>query len=193
MTKRYVLVIDLERCIGCHTCVIACKLENGIEKGSYIRVETIGGAHRDTPEGRHPHVSMHFLPVLCMHCDKPPCQDACPSKAIFKREDGIVLIDEDKCDGCQTCLVACPYGALVYDMGCNKVRKCTLCVDRVEEGLEPFCMICCETEAIYFGDLKDPSSSVSNILGQRRAAALKAEAGTLPAVYYCPTRRGQIQ
>ena len=77
MTKRHGLVIDLERCIGCDTCIIACKLENGLGKGSGIRVETIGGSHRDSPEGQYPQLSMHFLPIPCMHCEKPPCQDAC--------------------------------------------------------------------------------------------------------------------
>ena len=193
MTKRYGLVIDLERCIGCNTCIMACKLENSLGKGSWIRVETIGGPHRDSPEGKYPKVSMHFLPVLCMHCDKPPCLDACPQDAIFKREDGIVLVDEAKCDGCQACLPACPYGALSYNPEKNIVQKCTLCVQRVEQGLEPFCKICCETEAIYFGDLHDPAGSVSKMIATRSAAALKPATGTRPAVYYCPTKQGRIE
>ena len=193
MTRRYGLVIDLERCIGCDTCTIACKLENGLEKGSWIRVETIGGPHRDTPEGKHPQLSMHFLPVLCMHCDQPPCLDACPLEAILKREDGIVLVDEEKCDGCQACLPACPYGALTYDEEANTVRKCTLCVHRLAEGLDPFCLTCCETEAIYFGDCSDPASTVARVITLRNAAGLKPELGTEPAVYYCPTRHGRIE
>lgn len=193
MAKQYGLVIDLERCIGCHTCTIACKLENGLENGSWIKVQTIGGPHQDTPSGEHPQLSMHFLPVLCMHCDQPPCRDACPLRAIFKREDGIVLVDEGKCDGCQACLPACPYGALVYDEGKNIVRKCTLCAHRVEEGLEPFCLVCCETEAMYFGDVNDPASAVAKLVAQRGTAVLKPEAGTKPAVYYCPTRQGRIE
>jgi Fe-S-cluster-containing dehydrogenase component len=192
MRKRYGLVIDLERCIGCHTCTIACKLENGVQKGSWISVETVGAPHRDTPEGQHPQLAMHFLPVLCMHCDEPPCQDVCPLNAIFKREDGIVLVDEDKCDGCQVCLPACPYGALVYDAEKNAVRKCSLCAHRVEQGLEPFCVICCETEAVYFGDLGDPASIVATTIAERSAATLKPEAGTKPAVYYCATRQGRV-
>jgi Fe-S-cluster-containing dehydrogenase component len=192
MTKRYGLVIDLERCIGCHTCTIACKLENGVQKGSWISVETVGASHRDTPEGEHPQLTMHFLPVLCMHCDEPPCRDVCPLNAIFKREDGIVLVDEDKCDGCQVCLPACPYGALVYDDERSVVRKCSLCAHRVEQGLEPFCVTCCETEAVYFGDLGDPASAVTRTIAERSAATLKPEAGTKPAVYYCPTRQGRV-
>jgi Fe-S-cluster-containing dehydrogenase component len=192
MAKRYGLVIDLERCIGCNTCIIACKLENSLEKGSWIRVETIGGSHRDSPRGKYPRVSMHFLPVLCMQCDKPPCADACPLEAIHKRSDGIVMVDEKKCDGCQACLKACPYGALVYDAKRNVVRKCTLCVHRIEQGLEPFCKICCETEAMYFGDLDDPASSASKMIAARSAATLKPESGTRPRVHYCPTKQGRI-
>ena len=192
MAKRYGLAIDLERCIGCHTCTIACKLENGIEEGSWIKVRTIGGPHPDTPSGEHPELSMHFLPVLCMHCAQPPCLDACPLQAISRRGDGIVLIDESKCDGCQACLPACPYGALMYDAERNVARKCTLCAHRVDEGLEPFCVVCCETEAMYFGDLQDPDSPVSRIVAQRSAEVLQPEKGTQPAVYFCPTRHGRI-
>ena len=193
MAKRYGLVIDLERCIGCNTCIMACKLENSLENGSWIRVETIGGNHRDSPRGQHPRLGMHFLPILCMHCEKPPCLDACPLEAISRRSDGIVIVDEKKCDGCQACLAACPYGALLYDAKRNIVRKCTLCAHRVEQGLEPFCKICCETEAIYFGDLNDPDSSISKIIAARSASTLKRQTVTMPAVYYCPTRQGRIE
>ena len=116
MSKRkYGLVIDLERCIGCETCRIACKAENGRDIGSGIRVDTVGGAHRDTPSGKYPNLSMYYLPVPCMHCGKPSCLDACPSEAIYQREDGIVLVDEEKCNGCEACIDACPYGALTYN------------------------------------------------------------------------------
>jgi molybdopterin-containing oxidoreductase family iron-sulfur binding subunit len=193
MAKRYGLVIDLERCIGCNTCIMACKLENSLDKGSWIRVETIGGTHRDSPEGQHPQLSMHFLPILCMHCDKPPCLDACPLEAISRRSDGIVIVDEKKCDGCQACLSACPYSALVYDAKNNIVQKCTLCVHRIEKGLEPFCKICCETEAIYFGDINDPDSIISKMIAARSASTLRPQTGTSPTVHYCPTRHGRIE
>jgi Fe-S-cluster-containing dehydrogenase component len=192
MAKRYGLVIDLERCIGCHTCTIACKLENNLENGSWIRVNTIGGGSQDTPQGKHPKLRMHFLPVLCMHCDQAPCRDACPLEAIIKREDGIVLVDEEKCDGCQACLPACPYDALVYDAEQNTVSKCTLCAHRIDDGLEPFCVVCCETEAMYFGDINEIDYSIFKPIAERDTAVLKSEEGTEPAVYYLPTRDRRI-
>ena len=193
MAKRYGLVIDLERCIGCNTCTIACKVENNMEIGSGIVVETIGGPHRDTPGGKFPKLSMYYLPMPCMHCDQPPCLDACPVEAIYKRGDGMVLIDKDKCDGCQACLPACPYDALSYDAKGNLAQKCNLCAYRIDQGLEPFCVRCCETEAIFFGDLNDPGSKVSQLIAQRNAYTLKSELGTKPAIYYCqPASRGQI-
>ena len=188
VAKRYGLVIDLERCIGCHTCTIACKVENSIEVGSGIRVETAGGAHPDSPAGKYPQLSMYYLPVACMHCDQLPCRDACPIGAIYQRPDGIVLIDEQRCDGCQECLAACPYQALVYDPERAVVRKCNLCFERLDQGFEPFCALCCGTEAIFFGDLADPKSKVSQLIAQRSAYTLKPESGTGPGIHYCPPR-----
>jgi len=184
MEELMVFAIDLKRCIGCNTCVIACKVENGLEIGSGIRVETVGGLHRDTPGGKFPHLSMHYRPVLCMHCNTPPCLEACPNEAISKRKDGIVLIDEERCDGCRTCLDACPYEALSFDPEKDRVVKCTFCAHRLDNGEEPFCVRCCEAEAIFFGYLNDPESTVSQLVGERNGYVLEPELGTGPGVYY---------
>jgi Fe-S-cluster-containing dehydrogenase component len=186
MSKRYGLVIDLDRCFGCHTCRIACKAENNLDTGSGIRVDTIGGAHPDTPKGKYPNLSMYYMPVPCMHCGEAPCIDACPEEAIYKRQDGIVLVNQEKCNGCEACITECPYDTLTYDDQRDVLVKCTLCHHRIDEGLEPFCKVCCEAEAIFFGDLNDPESEVSRLISQRDAYTLKPEAGTGPAVYYCP-------
>lgn len=191
MAKRYGLVIDLDRCTGCQTCAVACKMEHNLEQMSGIRVETIGGPGRDTPSGEYPNFTMYYLPVPCMHCSEPPCLPACPSDAIYRRQDGIVLIDEEKCDGCQQCLEACPYDALAYDAEKDKVWKCTLCAHRVDEGIEPFCVSCCEMEAMFFGDIDDPTSHISQLAESKKAYVLKPEIGTGPAMRYIPTRTRQ--
>ena len=194
MSKRYGLVIDLDRCLGCQTCRIACKVENSLNTGSGIRVDTIGGAYQDTPSGTYPNLSMSYLPVPCMHCSDPPCIDSCPEEAIYKRQDGIVLVDEDKCTGCQLCIPACPYDALTYDDQRDVIVKCTLCHHRIDKGMKPFCVSLCEDGSIFFGDLNDPNSEVSKLISQRNAYTLKPEAGTSPAVYYCPeVKRAGVQ
>ncbi len=157
MTKRYGLLIDLDRCTGCRTCTVACKMENRLEQVSGIRVETVGGPLRDTPAGKYPNLSMYYLPVPCMHCSEPPCLPSCPTEAIYRRQDGIVLIDEEEWNGCQQCLEACPYDMLAYDPEKDKVWKCTLCAHRVDQGLEPFCV-----------DLDSPTSHCHS--GQFRSA-----------------------
>ena len=188
MAKRYGLVIDLERCTGCDTCTIACKVENNMEAISGMRVETVAGSNLETPLGTLPNLSMYYLPIACMHCDQPPCRDACRLEAIYQRPDGIVLIDEEKCDGCQECLPACPYQALVYDPDRNVVRKCSLCFERLDQGFEPFCALCCSYQAIFWGDLADRESGVSQLIVQRSAYILKPEEKGGPAVYYCPPK-----
>lgn len=157
--------------------------------------------------GKYPTVRKLFLPVLCNHCDSPPCRDACPTGATIKRkEDGIVLIDYDKCIGCRACMAACPYDARTYvrkidgyfptqgltpneEIGCGNqekgvVTKCILCFERVKLGKEPACIEVCPPKARYFGDLDDPDSQVSQLITNNRGNQLRSEEGTNPSVYY---------
>ena len=187
MEKKFAIIIDQERCIGCEACTVACKHENGGVQG-YIRVATQNTAEKDTPAGVFPNLRMTFLPALCNHCERPPCEDVCPPAAISSNENGIVLLNEEACDGCQNCLDACPYGAIVFNEAKGKAEKCNLCLHRIDQGLEPFCVICCEGQAIHFGDFNDPGSHVSKLLMAGNAFCLKPEAGTKPAVYYCPPK-----
>jgi Fe-S-cluster-containing dehydrogenase component len=147
---------------------------------------TEGGSEKDTPGGTFPDLYISFLPKLCNHCEQPPCVDSCSVDAIFKREDGIVILNKDDCTGCQACLTACPYDVIHFDEISNLAEKCNLCSHRIDEGLEPFCVVCCEGQAIHFGDLNDKNSKVSQTISERNAFQLKIEKGSNPSIYYCP-------
>lgn len=181
------MVIDQERCIGCEACSVACKIENNTTD-YWIKVETQGGAVKDTPSGKFPNLTMQFLPKLCNHCENPPCVDSCAENALQKRNDGIVILDQDLCTGCQSCLTACPYNIIVFDDGTNLAGKCNFCAHRIDKGLQPFCVICCEGQAIFFGDLNDSSSIVSKFKSKSNPFQLKSEKNTNSKVYYIPPR-----
>lgn len=202
---RYGMVIDLNRCIGCHTCSVACKSSNNLPKGMWWnRVLTAGGKEMDTASGILPNVQMQYIPVACQHCDNPPCVAACPTGASYKREeDGIVLVDYDKCIGCRLCMAACPYNARSFnwqepeysvdhavgeidapEQQFNTVAKCTFCVNRLARGEAPACVEVCPGSARYWGDLDDPESDVCNAMRGRQTIQLLEEKGTGPAVFY---------
>ncbi|MBY8992074.1 MAG: 4Fe-4S dicluster domain-containing protein [Candidatus Lokiarchaeota archaeon] len=185
--KQLGMIIDQERCIGCEACTIACKIENN-STDYWIKVETQGGAVKDTPAGNFPNLTMDFLPKLCNHCENPPCVDSCPEAAIQQRDDGIVILEQELCTGCQSCLTACPYNIIVFDDENNLAGKCNFCFHRVDQGLEPFCVICCEGQALYFGDLNDSSSVVSKLKSEKNSYRLKLETETNPKVYYIPSQ-----
>lgn len=198
---RYGMVIDLKRCIGCDTCTIACKAVNATSRGimwnRVLKYET----------GKYPHSRLNFLPVLCMHCEEAECEKVCPTGATTRREDGIVTVDNDKCIGCRYCMVACPYAARYFadklytycpghvtsyeKIGYKKhklgtVQRCNFCLERVEQGLEPSCVLSCIGNARFFGDLDDPDSEVSKLIKERRGFVLNPELDTKPSVYYLP-------
>jgi len=196
---RYGMVIDLKKCIGCLTCVIACKVENATRPSIFwSKVE-------DIEIGKYPMVSRVFMPTLCANCANAPCIEVCPTGASYKRDDGIVLIDYDKCVGCKYCIEACPYGARYFNkdhagyfsdgltpnekIGYQKhkvgvVEKCDFCVDRLEKGNQPACVEACISRARFFGDLDDPDSEVSKLIRSKHAVQPKSELGTDPSLYY---------
>ena len=186
MGKRYGMVINLKRCVGCHTCTVACKAEHGIKDGSWIKVLTVGGNSMDTPAGVYPDLSMYYLPKLCMHCEKARCIDTCPNGALCRREDGIVVVDIQQCDGCRLCIDACPYDAIFYDEEQESIGKCTFCFERVDQGMEPFCVTCCGMRAMFFGDLNDPESQVSRLIQENGAYPLQSGSEMGLSVFYFP-------
>ncbi len=127
-----------------------------------MRVITVGPVEVD---GRF---LMSFVPMRCTHCGKPACVDACPANAITKRADGVVIISKAACTRCKLCVEACPIGAIRFDDEENVVLKCTMCIDRVERGLKPMCVIHCPAEALYFGDI----NKSTELLQMRKAARM---------------------
>lgn len=175
---RMGMVIDLERCVGCHACTNVCKAENNVPLGKY----------RDWVEehvlGEYPNARPLFLPKLCNHCDDPGCLRACPTGAIFKRADGIVDLNSDICIACQACMQGCPYGMTFYNHQRGTADKCNLCSHRIDEGLDPACVEVCPSQCRIVGDFDDPESPVSKYLALRNSNALREDYGLGPNVQY---------
>ena len=200
---RYGMVFDLRRCIGCNACVVACKQENSLPDGMFF-TRTLSEEY-----GIFPSVKRVYIPTLCNHCEDAPCEKVCPSGATYTREDGIVMVDNDKCIGCNSCAVACPYdqrsvvgkdqledglfadGNLTpfEEQGYQRftpgtVTKCDFCSGRVDAGLDPACVVTCPTDARIFGDLDDPESKPNQLLDERGGQAPLPEKKTKPKVFY---------
>lgn len=209
---RWVMVIDLEKCTGCQTCTVACKVERGL--GPTIQLVTVV----EKESGKYPDVKRIYIPKRCMNCKDPLCINVCPSGATEQQDDGIVTIDKDKCIGCRYCLMACPYDARVFyaieqsyhsqlskwekrrykEHTVGVVDKCDFCRHRIDYGLKnnlkpgvdpdatPFCVISCIASALYFGNLDDPDSGVSLLIKSRNGIQLLPEIQTDPSIYYLP-------
>lgn len=203
---RYGFAIDKKLCHGCHSCAVACKVENNLPVDVWWnRVHTDGGDTMDMPRGTFPNVTLAYNPVACQHCENPACEEVCPTGATRKDgATGIVLVDEDVCIGCDSCIAACPYegvrthlNAPAWDtdpeaLGASNIKqhvdgtveKCTMCFHRVAFGEKPACVETCPARARFWGDLDDPESDVCKAMEGREVEQLLAEKGTEPNVYY---------
>lgn len=175
---RYAMVIDLRRCLGCHSCSVACKAENAVPLGvwrSWVK---------QIEKGRYPNVRKLFLPSLCNNCGNPICLENCPTRATYQRPDGIVVIDEHRCIGCKYCIASCPYDVRAVNPIKRIVQKCSWCYHRVDAGLEPACVNTCPARARVFGNLRDPNSEVAKLISENAVQVLKQNMATFPQVYY---------
>ena len=153
--SQFAIVTDLNRCVGCLGCVVACKVANGVPVGSFWnKIERVG-PYPDHEGAAFPDVYQYFLPVGCQHCKNPTCLEVCPTGATYKLDDGIVAVDPELCIGCQACVPACPYGVRYLDLDKNVVEKCSFCQDKVEKGELPQCVAQCGGRARFFGDLDE--------------------------------------
>ncbi|UCV02449.1 sulfate reduction electron transfer complex DsrMKJOP subunit DsrO [Dechloromonas denitrificans] len=175
------MLVDTRRCIACQACTMACSMENVSPEGQF---RTVVATYAVTDGAGK--TGLAVLPRLCNHCEQPPCIPVCPVGATFKRQDGIVLVDGDRCVGCAYCVQACPYDARFINHHTGKADKCTFCSHRLEAGLLPACVETCVGGARIFGDINNPASEISTRLkvAEGKTQVLKPEAGTTPRVFY---------
>ena len=203
---RWGMVVDTERCIGCWSCAVICKSENDVPLGMWWNRILTNGDGLDLPHDSEGRLEMHWTPLACQHCDNAPCVKVCPVGATYRRDDGVVMMDNSRCIGCRYCMIACPYAVRVFNWGradrpngletgmvaprpVGTVEKCTMCVHRLPEGQVPSCVWSCPAQARVFGDLDDPDSRVARLVRDREGEMLLEEKGTRPKVRYLPPRR----
>lgn len=183
---KWGMALDLERCIGCHACSVACKVENSVSLGHFRTKVYYYDYAATNPHNHQPTMKRAFLPTLCMQCEDAPCLDACPNDAIVRGADGIVRIVESECDRSRDCIKACPYGALHIDPVAQIADKCDFCSHRLDAGMEPACVEVCPADVFAFGDLNDPASRINAFHDKHRKqlSVLKPEEKTRPLVHY---------
>jgi len=205
--KKFVMVIDLSRCKNVKACQASCNHCHHIEEAqNFVKIYPMQDAENTAP---------YWQPTICMHCDEPPCVKVCPVDATFKRQDGIVLIDSDRCVGCRFCMAACPYSTRVFNWGepqlpadiakmkydaetsvpqkKGTVGKCDFCPDMTRKGLLPHCVTACPNGVFMFGDMIEDSVTngaetfrFSDLIKDKAGYRLMEDLGTKPSVYYLP-------
>jgi anaerobic dimethyl sulfoxide reductase subunit B len=170
--KQVAFYFDSSSCSGCKACQVACKDQNRLEVGLLWRrvYEVTGGGWEKSGAAWVSTVFSYYLSIACNHCAQPVCAEVCPTSALHKRADGIVLLDSKRCTGCQYCSWACPYGAPQFDPASGRMTKCNFCVERIDAGLPPACLAACPLRALDFGERGE----------------LEARYGAAPAIYPLP-------
>jgi Fe-S-cluster-containing dehydrogenase component len=205
--RKFVMVIDLARCKNARKCVTACqKMHHLPEEKEWLSIKLMKDSDKGSP---------YWFPKTCFHCDDPPCVKVCPVDATFKRQDGLVLIDNERCIGCKFCMAACPYSTRVFNWDepnqnisdlnytaessvpskIGTVEKCDFCPDMIRQGLLPDCVTACPNGVFYFGDENedtvtngDETVSLSQLLKDRGGYRFMEELGTKPRLYYLPPK-----
>ncbi|TWH45827.1 4Fe-4S dicluster domain-containing protein [Sporomusa sp. KB1] len=183
--KRYGMLFDSNRCIGCQSCSVACRAENKVPDDVYRLQVRIDG-----PKGEYPQLVMDFERHSCVMCEKAPCVPVCPTGASYMNKDGVNMVDSKKCVGCKYCINACPYQARFINPVTGAADKCTFCYEnRVQKGEKPACVSICPTGALVFGDINDPKSEIRLAL-QQYTVKPKEHLGTHPKLSIIPNKRG---
>ncbi|MEP0764269.1 MAG: dimethylsulfoxide reductase subunit B [Chloroflexota bacterium] len=191
MASQLAFYFNTAQCTGCKACQVACQDKHDIPDTRHWRrvAEFAGGEWTRSSDGSYTHnVFAYYVSVACNHCEKPICEEVCPAKAISKRADGIVLIDEDKCIGCRYCEWACPYAAPQYDEDKGKMSKCTFCSDYIDAGQAPACVAACPSRALEFGELSELRAKYGDLA---ELAPLPEATLTEPALVIAPGRAGK--
>ncbi|WP_028921812.1 4Fe-4S dicluster domain-containing protein [Pseudonocardia acaciae] len=183
---RYGFAIDQRTCIGCHACTVACKTEHEVPVGQFRTWV------KYVDQGTFPNNTRDFGVMRCNHCTDAPCVAICPTQALFKRDDGIVDFDGERCIGCKSCMQGCPYDAIYIDENTHTAAKCNFCAHRVDEDLEPACVVVCPTHSIWVGDLDDPDSGISRLVNSNPVSVRAPEQNTGPNVFYLGADRAVL-
>lgn len=200
---RYAMAIDLNYCIGCYNCQVACKDEHvGNDFPPITKSQPTFGHFwtriREKERMLSPsHIQVAYIPTPCQHCDDPACIKAAKGGAVTKRDDGIVIIDPEKAKGQKALVEACPYGSIYWNEEEDIPQKCTFCAHLLDDGWkQPRCVQSCPVSCMFFGDLDDPESRISKFLAENEAEPFEPEHGTKPSVKYVgmpkPMLRGSV-
>jgi Fe-S-cluster-containing dehydrogenase component len=192
---RYGMVININKCSGCYNCVLACKDEHcGHDYPGYTAAQPMTGHFWmqliERERGKYPKVKLNYIPITCMHCQNPSCVKAAENGAVYRRPDGIVIIDPAKAHGQKQLVSSCPYRVIYWNESLNIAQKCTFCAHLLDQGWkEPRCVELCPTDALVFGDLDDPESEAAKLVASNSTEILHPEYGLKENVSYVSVPR----